>query len=196
MQGALRVIHAGVRKHKLRQLKIKGDRNCQCHPVVKPTKLNLSLHQLRLEACNYLNQFPSVFKKFIESFPDYEEYLAHMRKDRSWGDQLTLTAIAHLVLRPITKNTDNEARQELHIDPQEFISPAARGTPNVFDSPWRISFEGTEPAVGQGPNAARSSIDVSSIPAQLLQSRFQHIGNEKEQEKANPKQRKREDSRT
>ena len=89
----------------------------------------------------------------------------YMRKDRSWGDHLTLTAIAHLTLRPITIITDNEANQELHIDPPEFISPDAWGPRIYLIHHGKVHYEGTEPAIEQGPNAVESLIDLSSIPA-------------------------------
>ena len=98
-----------------------------------------------------------------------------MRKDRSWGDHLTLTAIAHLTLRPITIIIDNEANQELHIDPPEFVSPDAWGPRIYLIHRCEVHYEGTETEVEQNTILAASSVDFSSIPACLLQSRFQHI---------------------
>eukprot|EP00959_Pyramimonas_sp_CCMP1952_P163602 3420285-Pyramimonas_sp.AAC.1 len=90
--GALRIVNAGLRKHKLWGIEIPGDGNFQFHAFVKSADLHLSPYQLRLEACNYFKHFLSLFADFECSFSRFDDYLPHMRQPGSWGDQLTLIA--------------------------------------------------------------------------------------------------------
>ena len=58
-------------------------------------------------------------------------YLNHIEKDRSWGDSLTLLALAHVLRRPIKVLTDSSAEERdkyiLVVEPNDLVHPDTWG---------------------------------------------------------------------
>ena len=153
-----------------------------------------------------MEQFPELFGNFIDDFPNFKEYLQYMRKQGSWGDHLTLTALSHLMLRPIIVLTDNAEKPELLIEPPEFISPTVRGPPLYLIHRAEIHYEGTCPIQSGPPNNSVRSVaappdgaahaakrlkaksaasgDPRKDPVRVMESKFQEIAEERERKDA------------
>ena len=79
-QGRLRILNSHLMKRKLHRVEIPGDGNCQFEAVVKAAKLGVTGRYLRLEVCNYLKQFPTMFENFADgNFANYDAYIDYMR---------------------------------------------------------------------------------------------------------------------
>ena len=61
----------------------------------------------------------------------------------NWGDALTLTAMAHLTLRPIHVLTDNPLQPVLTITPPKTIADSAWGAPIIVTHQGEIHYEAT-----------------------------------------------------
>ena len=102
-------------------------------PMIPPQKrkrvgIQISHQHLRREICDYLIAMEEIFAPHFDSrWPTYAAYVQNMRQDGSWGDDLTLTAAAHLLLKPIriVSDLDIEEFRELH--PPSSISPECWG---------------------------------------------------------------------
>ena len=118
---SLNLIHEPFRPHKLKPISIPREGDCQFEAITTTAKINIRPKQLRLEACNYLSKFLELFAIFQDGFDHFNNYLAYMRKPGSWGDHLTLMAIAHLMMRPIRVITDGISLPDV-INPPDFIA--------------------------------------------------------------------------
>ena len=96
--------------------------------------------------CDYLEGYAEMFNKF-GNFRNYGRYVTLMRKRTTWGDHLTLTAMAHLLMRPIVLITDRDSHHDYlrEIAPPQSISKDAWGPPIwvVFHS--ERHYEATAP---------------------------------------------------
>ena len=114
-----------LKERKLFRVPIVSDGNCQFAAVIHSGKLDISAYALRQEVVCYLRQFPEYFNAFADGFTNFQAYLNHIGGNGKWGDALTLTAMAHLTLRPIHVLTDNFLQPVLTITPLEIIVDCA-----------------------------------------------------------------------
>ena len=88
-----------------------GDGNCQFRAVARLILLRNPEHhhtlaeremrlaaRLRAQAVLYMGQNQGLFEEFLERniYPDFNTYLEYMSQDATWGDNLTLRALAAL----------------------------------------------------------------------------------------------------
>ena len=120
--------------------------DCQFIAIVATASLGVTARQLRKEVVQYLATFPQAFDGFWDGFGDFNEYLAYMRRQGSWGDHLTLTAVAHLTMRPIHVVTDRFAEESatMIVTPPDTIDPAAWGAPIYLAHHGELHYEGTQ----------------------------------------------------
>ena len=71
-----------------------------------------------------------------------------MREQGTWGDHLTLQAMANLMMRPIWVITDSahESSSAMHINPTDAVSPEEWGEPVQVVHYGERHYEATEPA--------------------------------------------------
>lgn len=82
------------------------DGNCQFHAIAQMLPGQPFTHtELRNFAVQYLEEREEAFRSFF-TFHEYPRYLDHMRRDRAWGDGLTLTVLASILMRPIVVVSD------------------------------------------------------------------------------------------
>lgn len=110
---------------------------CQFEAVVHAAALPMTPLELRLAACNYLEPLANMFvDRLEERFQGrYTSYIAYMRSEASWGDDMTLLACSHLLRRRIAVVTDSsdESSHTLHVEPPEIISK------DLWKEPWTIT---------------------------------------------------------
>ena len=108
--------------------------DCQFIALCYSGGIPVSHEHLRREICDYLIAMEEIFAPHFDSrWPTYAAYVQNMRQDGSWGDDLTLTAAAHLLLKPIRIVSD------LDIEFREFHRPASPPNVGALVSPWLTS---------------------------------------------------------
>ena len=119
--------------------------NCQFIAVCQAAGLDVGHESLRQQVVNYLEHCSERFGSFADGFPNFDRYLEYMRRDGSWGDHLTLTAVADLLLRPVHVITDSthSAAAEVIIKPSAAVSPEAWGEPIVLAHYHERHYEAT-----------------------------------------------------
>ena len=117
-----------LKTRNLFRVPIVRDENCQFAAVIHSGKLEISTFALRQEVVHYLRQFPEYFRAFADGFNNFNAYLNHIAVEGNWGDQLTLTAIAHLTLRSVHVLTDEPLRPVITITLPETIAEEAWGS--------------------------------------------------------------------
>jgi hypothetical protein len=76
--------------------KEEGDGNCQFRAAARQLLGNCDQHDvIRAEVCDCLERNETYFKTFIDDSEPWSEYLKRMRHDGTWGEHVTLVAIAH-----------------------------------------------------------------------------------------------------
>eukprot|EP00959_Pyramimonas_sp_CCMP1952_P402175 8427590-Pyramimonas_sp.AAC.1 len=107
------------------------------------------------------------------NFPNFKAYISHMRKPGSWGDHLTLTAIAHLTLRPVRVISDTSVLPPV-INPPEFITDILWKPEVVVVHHGEFHFEATAPISHESVNlktgvGSHSNIQSTGVlPAKSL----------------------------
>lgn len=96
----------------------------------------LSREALRKEAVAYLRALPNLFSGWFDTnFPTFQQYFFHMEQDGSYGDDLVVTAISRLMLRPVFVCTDAPegscADSIVKFYPPHSIDPSAWGQPVI-----------------------------------------------------------------
>jgi hypothetical protein len=118
---------------------------CTFIAVAWSAGLPLDCHAFRQEVVSYLATLPNHFGPWIEErFKDFSAYLQHMQRAGSWGDNLCLQAMSHL-LRPIHVVTDRPANDEalLVVEPPHQINQEAWGPPVIVAYTGWKHYEGT-----------------------------------------------------
>jgi hypothetical protein len=81
--------------HRLGELVMEGDGNCQFRSVSTELYGSQAHHlHVRREAVKLMRHNSAEYQVFFESQAELEAYLAEMQRPRTWGDELTLKAIA------------------------------------------------------------------------------------------------------
>ena len=115
------------------RLVVQGDGNCQFAAVLASALLDMTVGQLRERVVAYLAPLGQKFlEKLEERFQGkWSLYLQHISKDGSWGDPLTLLAMAHILRRPIVVITDSvdNAQYTSTVEPPDVLHPDTWGSP-------------------------------------------------------------------
>jgi hypothetical protein len=148
-EARARMFRLGPRltEHKVCRIETAPFGNCQFEAICVTAKLSIGIPELRSQICNYLALFPDTFGSFLAGrFENFQEYLAHMRKDGSWGDHLTLTVAATLLLRPIWVITDTTQDNYLvQVDPIGTISQEEWEPPLLLIHYGELHYDATGP---------------------------------------------------
>ena len=120
--------------------------NCQFIAVARSSGTGVSHERLRQEVCDYLETLAPMFADFGD-FPDYKLYVDGMRADGAWGDHLTLTAMSHLLNRPIDVITDSVSHNYIRrVEPHHSVAKSSWGPPVVVVHYGERHYETTRPA--------------------------------------------------
>ena len=91
---------------------VEPDGNCQFHALVEVLPdLRYTHVQLRKMAVDYLRKQAGDFVEFLETGPQarfrgFHQYLQYIAQPKKWGDNLTLAALANVLMRPIVVIND------------------------------------------------------------------------------------------
>ena len=97
--------------------------DCQFLAVLFSASVFLDCQEFKAQVCQYLKHCASQFETQISSrFKSFDQYLECMMRPQAWGDELTLCAMSHLLLRPIIVLSDEESEPEREFTPPSFIS--------------------------------------------------------------------------
>lgn len=104
-QSARRLLSNRLRTYDVVEYQIKGDGSCQFASLSDQLFRNLSkTDELRREAIQQLRQKPEYYIEFVYD-TSYHQYCTNMSKSKTWGDHLTLQALAdrlHIVINLLT----------------------------------------------------------------------------------------------
>lgn len=125
--------------------------NCQFIAVCRSACLPYDHAVLRGRVCDYLAKFADVFRSFfVGQFAVYEDYVANMRLDATWGDHLTLIAMSHVLLQPLHVVTDSveELASLIIIEPPEHVDRESWTTqhPIVVCHYGEVHYESVRPS--------------------------------------------------
>mmetsp|Transcript_889 Transcript_889/g.921 ORF Transcript_889/g.921 Transcript_889/m.921 type:complete len:134 (-) Transcript_889:33-434(-) len=95
-----------------------------------PDSLFRSRKNFRSQIVSYLRQQTFFEDKIATCFGGYTQYLDCMSRPDIYGDELTLHAASHLLLRPIVVHSDSDLQPEQRFEPPKQISSDLRGAPD------------------------------------------------------------------
>jgi hypothetical protein len=79
------------------RLKMDSDGNCQFRSVAQELYGSPHRHKEVRDACvDYIGRNPDQFSIFFETGHQFESYRTKMKRDRVWGDEITLRAISDI----------------------------------------------------------------------------------------------------
>lgn len=100
-------------KYGLQRLETPADGNCQFLSVLYTAEIPLDVNVFRAEVVGFLRSLPQRFEeKVSKHFRSFDQYLEHMERPNSWGDELTLQAASCLLMQPIRVVSDCDAESE------------------------------------------------------------------------------------
>lgn len=104
--------------------------DCQFLAVVFSAGLPVDPQDFRSQCVAYLKHCADHFHGQISSqFKSFQQYLDNMARPHTWGDELTLAAAAHLLLRPVVVLSDQEQESERRFEPPPLIHSLVWGPP-------------------------------------------------------------------
>mmetsp|Transcript_6481 Transcript_6481/g.15977 ORF Transcript_6481/g.15977 Transcript_6481/m.15977 type:complete len:459 (+) Transcript_6481:139-1515(+) len=103
---------------RLQQCISDGDGNCQFRSLSRELYGTQQYHQVvRKLVCDFMAAHSDDFAPFVDG--EFDDYLRDMRRDRNWGDELSLRAAADCFSVGITVVTTDEENYLLHYNVQE-----------------------------------------------------------------------------
>lgn len=123
--------------------------DCLFVAVAQTAGLEITHRSLRAQACDYMDRYREIFARFLDvttgPFQSFSQYLDWMRVEQHWGDHLVLTAISHLMMRPVhvIRDSVNERNCVQIIKPPEFIAEEVWGPPVTLAYYQDVHYEGT-----------------------------------------------------
>ena len=121
-EASRRKIQALLRPDGLEPVETQADGTCQCLAVLFSVGIALDACRFRQQVVDYLRTLPGEFAWKIDSeFGSFTVYCDTMNLPARWGDELTLTAMAHLLLRPIEVVSDCELEPRRVFEPPRFM---------------------------------------------------------------------------
>ena len=123
----------------LRRIPTPAEGDCMFCAVAFSAEIPIDIYALRQQTVAYLGSFPQFFGSYFDNrWASFEMYLLHLSRPGSWGDDLCLIAMAHLLLRPIHVVTD-------HIDENQgilILEPPAQIAKETWGEPIWIAYLG------------------------------------------------------
>ena len=123
----------------LRRIPTAAEGDCMFCAVAFSAGIPIDIYALRQQTVAYLGSFPQFFVSYFDTrWASFEMYLLHLSRPGSWGDDLCLVAMCHLLLRPIHVVTD-------HIDENQAIlilEPPAQIARDAWGGPIWIAYLG------------------------------------------------------
>ena len=130
----------------LERVEVEPFGDCQFLAVLFSASVPLDCQEFRAQVCQYLKHCASQFETQISSrFKSFDQYLECMMRPQAWGDELTLCAMSHLLLRPIIVLSDEESEPEREFTPPSFISREIWGFPVYVVHMLHKHFDATCP---------------------------------------------------
>ena len=115
-----------MHKEGLERIPTTRDGNCQLLAFRLSASIPVDHRRLRTEIVAYMQTLLELFVEWVDNhFQEYQSYWSHMARDGSWGDEGTLEAAAHSMMRPIRVISEVEDTR------REFSPPFA-----VIDELW------------------------------------------------------------
>ena len=135
-----------LRPDGLEPVETQADGTCQFLAVLFSGGVALDPMRLRQQVVDYLRTLPSLFEDKIDTrFASFSAYLDTMSLPTTWGDELTLAAMAHLMLRPIEVVSDAELEPRRLFQPPAMISEECWGSKITICHTGQNHFEATAP---------------------------------------------------
>ena len=154
-QASRRKVEKLLREEGLEPVETQADGTCQFLAVLYSAGIALDPFRLRQQTVDYLRTLPGLFAAKIESrFPNFSAYLDTMSLPHTWGDELTLAAMAHLMLRPIEVVSDSEIESRRIFQPPPTISEECWGPKVTICHIGQNHFEATIPLEAGQPVAS------------------------------------------
>lgn len=154
-QASRRKVEKLLREDGLEPVETQADGTCQFLAVLYSAGIALDPFRLRQQTVDYLRTLPGLFAAKIESrFPNFSAYLDTMSLPHTWGDELTLAAMAHLMLRPIEVVSDSEIESRRIFQPPPTISEECWGPKVTICHIGQNHFEATIPLEAGQPVAS------------------------------------------
>ena len=121
-----------------------GDGSCQFLSILFSAGLPVDVQEFRAQIVSYLRRQQTLFEDKIAScFGGYSQYLDSMSRPDTYGDELTIHAASHLLLRPIVVHSDSDLEPERRFDPPTVISRDLWGAPVHIVHLGQVHFEAT-----------------------------------------------------
>ena len=97
------MLNGRLEEEGFRLVKVPGDGNCQFHAVLSQLPdMGVDHLELRQMVVNHLAEREQFFSMYPEKVRGYKHYLAYIATPgEGWGDELTLMALATILMRPI-----------------------------------------------------------------------------------------------
>lgn len=106
-----------VQLYGLKEIKVKGDGNCQFRALAHQLRGSEADHRIVRElVVDQLRVFGELYREYVPD--DYNEYCAVMAKDGEWGDHVTLKAVADVYNTRIVVLTSYEGAVFTEIEPR------------------------------------------------------------------------------
>ncbi len=119
-----------LKSQQIVERRLEGD--CLFVAVLWAGNLALDPYNFRQQVVQHLSMFPSLFRPwFDQKWSSFERYLAAMGRSGTWGDDICVIAMSHLLWRPICIVTDRENDDEalMMFEPPTMISQETCGEP-------------------------------------------------------------------
>ena len=143
-----------------------GDGSCQFVAVLFSAGIPLDVQDFRAQVVHYLRSLPELFETKIDSsFRSFSTYCDALARPSAWGDELSLCAMAHLLMRPITCFADNEAEDVRHFLPPPLISEEVWGDPIYICHIMNNHFDATAPLPKELPRASNETVKLEKPKA-------------------------------
>jgi hypothetical protein len=145
-QASRRKIEELLRPEGLEPVETQADGTCQFLAVLFSAGIPLDAYQFRQQVVDYLRTLPGEFAEKIEAkFGSFAVYCDTMSLPATWGDELTLTAMSHLLLRPIEVISDCDLEPRRIFEPPRIICEECWGAKITICHTGQNHFEATAP---------------------------------------------------
>ena len=109
-------------------------------------EIPLDVNVFRAEVVGFLRSLPQRFEeKVSKHFRSFDQYLEHMERPNSWGDELTLQAASCLLMQPIRVVSDCDAESERLFTPFPTLTSECWGAEIVVAYLGASHYEATGP---------------------------------------------------
>ena len=158
-------VHGRLHANGLRHIPTEADGNCLFNAVISTMGLAVTPMELRQQCCDYIEANSRFFEdSFADGHAGLLRHVNIMRKSGTWGTAYEVTALSHLLLRPIHLITDTalDAESTTIVKPPDCIAQEAWETTLYLGHFLAWHFEGTAVIVASGASSSSSSSSSSS----------------------------------